>query len=242
VSDRTRKLDIAETLRNRIYAGEIAPGERLPSIRDTAQREGAAINTVKEAYYLLRDWGLIESDVTGSRRRSNGAISGPAERLSRMAAGLSPLSPGETSEITSAGLIEPQNVPEHIARALSLSPDSAVARRAGIVFDQGGEPVELTLVWHPEDVACRAPTVMVAVPIERGTVSALREAGYEVEGTGAHIVRAGQADAYAAGELGLSVGASVLVVCSSRRASSGRVVEYLEQYYPGERGLHWQGR
>ncbi|NEB36763.1 GntR family transcriptional regulator [Streptomyces sp. SID14515] len=50
---------IAEELRRRIRAGEIAAGERLPSERALAEEHGAARNTAREAVRLLAEQGLV---------------------------------------------------------------------------------------------------------------------------------------------------------------------------------------
>ena len=50
---------IAQELRRSIDAGELAPGARLPSERELAQRYGTARNTAREAIRLLSDAGLV---------------------------------------------------------------------------------------------------------------------------------------------------------------------------------------
>src|SRR5688572_1923428 len=52
-------LQVADELRGRIRAGELAPGERLPSVRDLSVRLGIAAVTVQSALRVLRDEGLI---------------------------------------------------------------------------------------------------------------------------------------------------------------------------------------
>jgi GntR family transcriptional regulator len=50
---------IAEELRRRIDAGELAPGAQLPSERELARQYGTARNTAREAIRLLSDAGLV---------------------------------------------------------------------------------------------------------------------------------------------------------------------------------------
>jgi DNA-binding transcriptional regulator YhcF (GntR family) len=52
-------LQVADELRGQIRAGELAPGERLPSVRDLSVRLGIAAVTVQSALRVLRDEGLI---------------------------------------------------------------------------------------------------------------------------------------------------------------------------------------
>ncbi|MFC7328274.1 GntR family transcriptional regulator [Marinactinospora rubrisoli] len=54
---------IVEEIRARILAGELRPGERMPSIRQIAQRWGVAIATATRAMATLRDEGLVEAKV-----------------------------------------------------------------------------------------------------------------------------------------------------------------------------------
>ncbi|HEX2670390.1 MAG TPA: GntR family transcriptional regulator [Polyangiaceae bacterium] len=66
---------IAENLRNQIAAGKYAPGDRLPSERELAQRTGANRSSVREAMKRLEENGMIEI-----RRGAGGARVLPLER------------------------------------------------------------------------------------------------------------------------------------------------------------------
>jgi DNA-binding transcriptional regulator YhcF (GntR family) len=54
---------IAGELRARILAGELRPGDRLPSIRHVARRWGVAVATATKVMAVLRDDGLVEARV-----------------------------------------------------------------------------------------------------------------------------------------------------------------------------------
>lgn len=56
---------IAQALRNAIAVGELAPGERLPSIRDAAAQWGVHLHTVRKGYGELAREGLLR--VSGAR-------------------------------------------------------------------------------------------------------------------------------------------------------------------------------
>ena len=83
------KLDMASDMpiylqiRNQIVlgiaSGELAPGEKLPTIRALAEQSGINMMTVNKAYGLLKQEGYITTD-----RRGGTVVSG-----SRGAAGLS---------------------------------------------------------------------------------------------------------------------------------------------------------
>ncbi|WP_285779332.1 GntR family transcriptional regulator [Microtetraspora sp. NBRC 13810] len=54
---------IVAEIRARILSGELRPGDRVPSIRQIAQRWGVAVATATRAVATLRDDGLVESRV-----------------------------------------------------------------------------------------------------------------------------------------------------------------------------------
>jgi molybdate-binding protein/DNA-binding transcriptional regulator YhcF (GntR family) len=53
-------LEIAESIRRRIAAGELQSGDRLPPVREMASRWGCTPGTVGRAYTLLAQEGLVE--------------------------------------------------------------------------------------------------------------------------------------------------------------------------------------
>ncbi|WP_412517402.1 GntR family transcriptional regulator [Actinomadura madurae] len=54
---------IAAEIRSRIESGELRPGDRVPSIRQIAQRWGVAVATATRAAAVLREQGLVEPRV-----------------------------------------------------------------------------------------------------------------------------------------------------------------------------------
>ncbi|MCA2177081.1 GntR family transcriptional regulator [Nonomuraea glycinis] len=54
---------IVTELRARILAGDLRPGDRMPSIRQIAQRWGVAVATATKVVATLRDEGLVEAKV-----------------------------------------------------------------------------------------------------------------------------------------------------------------------------------
>ncbi|HLA82372.1 MAG TPA: substrate-binding domain-containing protein [Thermoleophilia bacterium] len=61
-------LEIAETVRRLIVAGEFPIGERLPSVRDMAERWKCTPNTVSRAYTFLQREGLVTAHRGGGTR------------------------------------------------------------------------------------------------------------------------------------------------------------------------------
>jgi molybdate-binding protein/DNA-binding transcriptional regulator YhcF (GntR family) len=60
--------EIAESLRQQIAAGDLPPGARLPSVRETARQWGCTPGTVSRAYRQLADEGLIDGHRGGGTR------------------------------------------------------------------------------------------------------------------------------------------------------------------------------
>jgi DNA-binding transcriptional regulator YhcF (GntR family) len=54
---------IVEEIRARILSGDLRPGDRMPSVRQIAQRWGVAIATATKVMATLRDDGLVETRV-----------------------------------------------------------------------------------------------------------------------------------------------------------------------------------
>ncbi|MEV0663702.1 GntR family transcriptional regulator [Actinomadura luteofluorescens] len=78
---------IAAEIRARIESGELRPGDRVPSIRQIAQRWGVAVATATRAAAVLREQGLVEPRVgagtvvsAADPRESPRPAGGPAKR------------------------------------------------------------------------------------------------------------------------------------------------------------------
>lgn len=65
---------IAESLRRRIASGDLAPGGRLPPVRETAERWGCSPGTAGRAYEQLAGEGLIEGYAGGGTRVRPGLL------------------------------------------------------------------------------------------------------------------------------------------------------------------------
>jgi DNA-binding transcriptional regulator YhcF (GntR family) len=86
-------IQLVWALRTRIGAGELAPGQRLPGLRDLADSTGVNVNTARAVYQRLEQDGLIESQhgsgtfVAYSQSESAGAttIAAGAARRAREA-------------------------------------------------------------------------------------------------------------------------------------------------------------
>lgn len=58
---RPHYVQVADVIRGEIATGELGPGDRLPSHADIAADHGVSVGTVKRAFGLLQDEGIIVS-------------------------------------------------------------------------------------------------------------------------------------------------------------------------------------
>lgn len=70
---------IAEWFRGAIRAGQLGDGERLPTVRQTAQNLGVAPATAARAYKALESEGLVVSRTAAGTRVAPGASRAPGE-------------------------------------------------------------------------------------------------------------------------------------------------------------------
>jgi putative molybdopterin biosynthesis protein len=66
--------EIAEALRRQIAAGELQAGDRLPSVREQAERWGCNPGTVSRAYSTLAEEGLVEGHRGSGTRVTRNAL------------------------------------------------------------------------------------------------------------------------------------------------------------------------
>lgn len=78
---RTLAEAAAERLRERIMAGELAPGERLPSERELVEELGVSRTVLREALSSLEALGMIEARTTRGRYVAEGGSSSRAKSL-----------------------------------------------------------------------------------------------------------------------------------------------------------------
>jgi len=67
-------LQIAESLRRRIASGDLQPGDKLPPVREMAQRWNCTPGTVSRAYVQLATEGLVGGHRGGGTRVQPGAL------------------------------------------------------------------------------------------------------------------------------------------------------------------------
>ena len=74
-------VQLADELRVAIRAGDLAPGERLPTGKELAASAGVAVMTVRQALEVLRSEGLIRTVHGRGAFVTAGADGGPSTEL-----------------------------------------------------------------------------------------------------------------------------------------------------------------
>ncbi|MET9399270.1 GntR family transcriptional regulator [Kitasatospora sp. NPDC002965] len=166
--------NLAAELREKIKAGDYAPGDPMPKQADMAAQVGLAESTVRRAYGQLEAEGLL------SVRKRRGTIVNDTAKLKRLTSSL--MTPGETrglpADMAAAGIaysvaatIEDRPAPEAVAELLGVEPGSRTLVRDRIQKGDG-------LVYQ-HAATWFLPAISEAIPI-------LRE---EVTGPGGYLQR-----------------------------------------------------
>lgn len=147
---------IADAVRALITAGELAPGDKLPSERELARRFGTARNTAREAIRLLTEEALVTAQhgrgvfVRGKRRLLRRDI-GRYSRRTYHETGLTPFrlemarqGKNPRIEVTSIDQVTP---PSDVAERLNASPEEpSVLRRCNIYYADD-EPLQVVTTY-----------------------------------------------------------------------------------------------
>lgn len=147
--------DVAAHFRTLIKAGELAPGDSLPSVTAIRDQFGVASKTVSRALALLKSEGLVASrGALGTVVEKSPIIITGADRLNRMAQNGKQYAPGETSSghrVIRRSIHDPE-----ICTALDLEPgDEAVIRIR--VFRQDDKPTSVGISVYPPHTTAAVP-------------------------------------------------------------------------------------
>src|SRR5215212_11344239 len=129
IADRAMKpawVQIEEQLADRIEAGHLAPGERLPAERDLAVALSVSRMTVRQALASLAARGLVERGVgRGTFVREASKIVHDLTRVAGFTEDVERQGLEAGARILAAGQ---QHAPPHVAQALGLEAGASVVR------------------------------------------------------------------------------------------------------------------
>lgn len=216
-------MRLANTLRQRITAGEIVTGDALPSERDLCDILGASRVTVRRAIETLIDEGLIV------RKQGSGTYVAP--RIEAATSYLGSFSEdatarGETTRTIWMTKAHDAASPEE-ARMLELAVGAQVARLSRVRL-AGGEPLAI------ENAIVPAAFLPDIAALDDSLYAALALNGHRPV-TGTQKIRASLATATEAGLLSMSENAEILRIERLTRLADGRPVEFTRSAYRGDR-------
>ena len=148
-------VQLAWALRTRIREGTLAPGDRLPGLREVAEATGVNVNTARTVYQRLEHEGLIDS-----QQGSGTFVTSTPWRASAV----STIAAGAAREARETGVD-----PREVAAALYVSPDAATppadeaVERRRLLREQI-ETLERTLV----ELEAKHPGVAPPTPATHG--------------------------------------------------------------------------
>lgn len=219
-------IQIQDHFRTRILSGEIAEGERLPSIANLAEEWGVATATAAKAVAGLQVEGYVVSTTQGTYATVGKGAAGARDLAMRR--GQSTPS-GHRVEVTEADV---RPAPVYVAELLGFNPEGAqVVRRETVTYD-GPQPQRLSVSWWAGEFAEHVPRLVS------------RDAGdplaWIAEGTGRRpshgrdYFEAREADVREARALGIRPGDAVLASTYLWSDETG-VIEYGEYVLPRKR-------
>ncbi len=165
---------VAQHIRDQIHSGTLAPGDRVPSVREIAADWGISRATADKALSALRSEGLIIA-VTGVGSQVTQklpSVQTGGDRITRMLTTGRATRPGERSEILSSEL-----APASADAAFWLGIEEgaqAVRRRRRFVDEEGIAAVSTS--WLHAEAAEAVPALLETGSIPGGTIGALRAA------------------------------------------------------------------
>jgi GntR family transcriptional regulator len=221
-------VQIEEQLTERIEAGRLAAGERLPPERELAEYLSVSRMTVRQALASLAARGLVERGVgRGTFVRETGTVTHDLTRFT-----------GFTGQVERSGLRAGSEViearacpaPETVADALGLDAGAPMLRIER-VRSGGGLAMTLEDTWLPAD---RFPGLL-----ERdlgGSIYELMGEHYDLAPVSAtERLEPVAARAHDAQHLGVAEGAPLMLVERTSYAADGTPVEFARDRHRGDR-------
>ncbi|MEU2346971.1 GntR family transcriptional regulator [Streptomyces sp. NPDC013082] len=234
-------LQVVQELRRRIVDGELADGDRLPSVRQIAEEWQIAQATAMKALAALRADGLAESVVgVGTVVRSRRSLHrSAADRLDRALRTGKIYPEGEYAVIKAAELATP---PTWVADLLGLDEGAQAIRRQRVTHNEDG-PISASISWFSADLAESVPALLVADRIPGGTPSAIEAGtGRRAENSVEEASAVFRANAAQAEDLGIAVGDPVYVGRNIYSDTNGEILEIGESIAPeGRWKIHRTG-
>ncbi|MGA2130997.1 MAG: GntR family transcriptional regulator [Bryobacteraceae bacterium] len=217
---------IQYALQKRIEAGELQPGDAVPSERELARTYEVSLMTARHALAELEHEGLVD------RRRGAGTfVALPRIHFNRLASFTEQMASRglpARSRILSAGIVEGEQEP---AARLALPAHSRLVKIERL-RQSGEQAFALECCYLPAEEF----TGLLTLPLERRSLFATLERDYGVELLYAdEEVDATPASARTAELLGIHAGAPVLRIRQALYSTAGKATVYVIGFYRSDR-------
>lgn len=220
---------IADELRARIEAGELQPGQTMPTVRQLITQFGASTNTVQRALRELRDHGLTQ------REGRNTIVRRPVEVVERSAHYTRPRADNENApykDKTRVIDVGPIGAPDYVADLLNVKAGDVVLVRRRVMIRNEVDPVELVTSFFPMEIAA-GTELAERRNLPKGSPTVLGHLGYP-PGPSTEWVYGRLPTPDEAERLRLPAGVPVLRLLRQLRMEDGTPVEVTEMVMPAE--------
>ncbi|GAB2778235.1 GntR family transcriptional regulator [Streptomyces daliensis] len=226
-------LQVVRTLKERIVSGELADGDRIPSVRQLADEWQISQATALKAVAALRADGLVES-VTGIGtvvRTKSTLHRSAGDRFARMLTTGKIYAPDEYAKIVDTGRAQP---PQWVTDILGLDEGAQAVYRHRVTYNEQG-PVSASTSWFSPEMGDRVPALLAKERIPGGTPSAIREVTGQQGHVSSDSTTAAAATASQATELEIDEGSPVQIGRNVLYDLEGEVIEAGEYVNAGGR-------
>jgi GntR family transcriptional regulator len=156
-------IQISDHYAGLIAAGQLQPGDRLPTMAEIAGEWGVSHQTAVRAVEWLRSARLVTTTPReGSFVAGRRLVTGPQQRLTGTA-----FPARESAEVTAAELIR---APSYVVPILGLAEvkpgEWHVIRREQVSYEAGGRPFMLSVSWFPAGLAELVPELVTREPLD----------------------------------------------------------------------------
>jgi GntR family transcriptional regulator len=231
---------ISDDIREKIEAGELPPGEKLPTYKALARQYGCSEAPVRQAVTLLRNQGLVVSrQGKGTYVRDRAPVqrhSASRYRRSLWQGGQAVLEAEAAQQGLTAGqvitFIGQTPAPPRVAERLGVAPGTPVFARRRIT-SVNGRPNQLADSYYPLDVAERVPALTREHTGPGGGFARIEDAGIILAG-GNERSFPRMPTGPEARTLKLPPGTPVMDLIRTMRDRDGRAVEVMRAVIAGD--------
>lgn len=209
--------EIAESLRARIAAGEITPGETIPSGRELAEQWDVSRATAIKAVDVLRNDGVVVAKQGTGFVVTETPVARPAG--ARRAGSARILGGMPFLRVGAPDWAEP---PARVATVLDLSPGEKALRRIRVLQLPDGTPNSCVEAWFPPEIAEASPRLADPNPIAEGTTRYVRRQTGRGPAEGVDVTTVRPATEAEADRLGVPPNAPVAVLLHTAYDEHGR--------------------